>query len=132
MDQPAAGGTDMARLFRKFYGLDKTGKASSDLSKALDEAHERFQSSLKTWMAAIDFVPRSEHLALKEKYEALKETTSRQEDTIKRLKKAIREKDSPQTDAIRGFTELMETQASQFQELMENLGSTFRDGTEGE
>jgi len=126
MGQPTAGGADMANLFQKIYGLEKQKEESQEFSKAFEEATEKFRSSLNAWMDVMDYVPQNKYQALKKKYDTLKEKTVDQEEAIRVLETALQEKGMPQTDAIKGFTDLMKTQAGQFQELMESVGRSFK------
>jgi len=120
------GNKELSDLFRKFYGLGPLPAENADQTAAWQKAFESFQASLATWLELMAVVPRSEYQALEEKVKALEEKLADQENTIRRL----RQSGPPDTDApvaaVDAFTRLMEKQADEFQDLMQNLTEAFK------
>lgn len=118
--------TEMTDLFRDFYGLDKQKVTGTGDSENFEQAAKKFQTSFKEWVDTMGFVSMAEYRTLKNKYDALKEKAADQENTIRRLKKEFEAGEGPPKDPFKGFTDLMEAQADQFQELMKRMGKAFK------
>ena len=113
-------------LFRKFYGLDPRSGEGADQTAAWQKAFDSFQASLSAWLELMAVVPRSEHEALEKKVHDLEEKLAAQENTIRRLRQVgVPDGDTP-VAAVDAFTKLMEKQADEFQELMQNLNEAFK------
>jgi len=109
-------------MFRKSYGLDGMKEDSPEYLKQWQHATGEFQKSFKDYLGLMGVVPKAEHLALVQKYEELKERVADQEETIKHLKMLLDQRESSEETVTQTFQDLMNKQADQFQELMENLG----------
>lgn len=113
-------------LFRKCYGLDDVSEASPDYMEMWSKAAADLQNSYKEFLGLMGLVPKEEYLALVEKYEALKEKSASQEETIRHLKMKTTVKDVDQGEVVKGFEVLMEKQGEQFQELMKSFGPLYK------
>ncbi len=113
---------EWANLFSKIYGLD----TSLSGSKAWEQAKQRFQSSLKEWMALFDMVPRSELKAAQKKNQALKQQLTDQQATIEQLQQLLNKKGIPSSKAVLEFSNLIQKQSEQFQKLMGSIGDVFK------
>jgi uncharacterized UPF0160 family protein len=114
MQQGFKGSDDLTEMFRKFYGLDHMEKDTPAYLETLKKASENFLESFKDYLDLMGMVPKDKHLALVQKYEALKEKVADQEENIKNLELVI------------GFQDLIEKQSKQFQKTMETFGSFFK------
>ena len=126
MGQGSSGLDEMTNMFRKFYGLEGLPLDSPDYAKAWNRASETFKTSLNDWLASLSVVPRHDYIELEKKYEALKKEVDAQNETIRHLRNLLKDKGIPQTDTYQSFTEMMEKQARQFQELMESVGKVYK------
>ena len=116
-----SGFDDLTRMFRKLYGMNGMPPASSDYAEAWEKASENFKKSYHEWLDLLNVIPKSD-------YQTLEQKVASQEETIRQLRKLLSEKGLPYADAVKGFTQMMEQQGHQFQELMDSLGKTFKKG----
>lgn len=120
------GNKELSELFRKFYGLAPLSAENADQAAAWQKALESFEASFSAWLELMAVVPRSEYLALEKKVHDLEEKLAVREDTIRRLRQAgTPDGDAPDA-AVDAFTRLMEKQADEFQDLMQNLTEAFK------
>ena len=127
MQQGFNGFDDLTEMFRKFYGLDHLEKDTPVYLETMKKASENFLESFKDYLDLMGMVPKEEHLALVQKYEALKEKVADQEKTIKNLQLLLEEKRAEsQGELVQGFQDLIEKQSKQFQKTMETFGSFFK------
>jgi len=121
-----SGNEAFSDLFRELYGLGPLPTKDTDQAAAWQKALESFQASLVAWLELMAVVPRSEYETLEKKVQDLEEKLAARESTIRRLSKA-RTADAGAPDAAVGaFTRLMEKQADEFQDLMQNLTEAFQ------
>lgn len=113
-------------LFQKCYGLDRESESSPDHMEMWSKAASDFQNSYKEFLGFMGLVPKEEYLALTEKYEALKEKSASQEETIRHLKMKTAVNDVDQGEVVKGFEVLMEKQSEHFQELMKSFGQLYK------
>ena len=127
MQQGFNGFDDLTEMFRKFYGLDHMEKDTPAYLETMKKASENFLESFKDYLDLMGMVPKDKHLALVQKYEALKEKVADQEETIKNLQLLLEEKRAEsQGELVQGFQDLIEKQSKQFQKTMETFGSFFK------
>jgi hypothetical protein len=127
MQQGFKGSDDLTEMFRKFYGLDHMEKDTPAYLETMKKASENFLESFKDYLDLMGMVPKDKHLALVQKYEALKEKVADQEETIKNLQLLLEEKRAEsQGELVQGFQDLIEKQSKQFQKTMETFGSFFK------
>jgi hypothetical protein len=127
MQQGFNGFDDLTEMFRKFYGLDHMEKDAPAYLETMKKASENFLESFKDYLDLMGMVPKDKHLALVQKYEALKEKVADQEETIKNLQVLLEEKRAEsQGELVQGFQDLIEKQSKQFQKTMETFGSFFK------
>lgn len=120
-----SGFDDLTRMFRKFYGMNALPLASPDYARAWEKASENFKKSYHEWLNLMHVIPKSEYNALKKKCETLEKKVATQDETIQHLRGLPTEKGLPSADAVKEFTEMMEQQGHQFQELMNSVGKAF-------
>ena len=127
MQQGFNGFDDLTEMFRKFYGLDHMEKDTPAYLETMKKASENFLESFKDYLDLMGMVPKDKHLALVQKYEALKEKVADQEETIKNLQLLLEEKRAEsQGELVQGFQDLIEKQSKQYQKTMETFGSFFK------
>ena len=116
--QGLKGTEELTRQFASLYGLTPGADEKSSASAAdWQQAADSFRQSFRQFLDMLEVVPRSEHQALVEKYEALREKADQQQETIDHLEKLLAEKVMG-GEAASGFQELMQQQSRQFQDLM--------------
>lgn len=126
MGRGFSGFSELTDMFRKFYGLEEMRHDSPDYTKAWEKASENFKKSFNDWLECMNVVPKNEYLSLEKKYDALRKKFAAQDETIRHLQNLLSEKGIPYLDAVQSFTEMIEKQAQQFQDLMENAGQAFK------
>ncbi len=125
MGRGFSGVDELTDMFRSLYGLDGMTRDSPDYVKAREDASRQFRESLEQWLGLMNLTPTSEHLALKEKYEALQKEVEEKDQTIQRLRKLLSDQGAPHAEAVQGFADLMQKQTAQFQDLMASMGKAF-------
>jgi len=120
------GNKELDDLFRKFYGLGPLPGEDVEQKDAWQKAFDSFQASLSAWLELMAVVPRSEYEALEKKVHDLEEKLAAQEVTIRRLRHAGVADGSAPVAAVDAFTRLMEKQADEFQDLMQNMAEAFK------
>jgi hypothetical protein len=129
MHQGFKGFEELTALFRKAYGLEKP-ESTPEYQQTWHKATREFRESLNTYLSLLGVIPLSEHLALVEKYEALKKENADQLKTIQRLRDLLQQ-DSGQTAVVENFKELVSRQNEQFQKLMDSFGSYAKEASGG-
>jgi hypothetical protein len=129
MHQGFKGFEELTALFRKAYGLEKP-ESTPEYQQTWHKATREFRESLNTYLSLLGVIPLSEHLALVEKYEALKKENADQLKTIQRLRDLLQQ-DSGQTAVVENFKELVSRQNEQFQKLMDSFGSYVKEASGG-
>lgn len=132
MQQGFKGFEELATLFRKAYGLQKPPECTPDYQQTWHKATSEFKESLNSYLSLLGVIPLSEHLALLEKYEALKNENAEQLNTIQRLRDLLGKGDSGQTAVVENFKELVSRQNEQFQKLMDSFGSYVKEASSGD
>ena len=113
-------------LFQKFYGLGPLSAGNADQAAAWQKALENFQASLASWWELMEVVPRSEYQALEKKIKALEEKVAEQARTIQQLRRSGSPDPDAPVAAVDAFAKLMEKQADDFQDLMQNMTAAFK------
>ncbi len=114
-----------AALFRTLYGLDPAAGARTASVKAWEQAAGDFRKSFLELVASFGAVPRSQHLELKEKYEALLEEKAALEETVRHLRQLLGQKHLGQEELNRGYQALLERQTAEFQKLTRGMTEFF-------
>lgn len=120
------GNKEFSDLFRKFYGLGPLPAENARQMADWQKAFESFQASLSAWLELMAVVPRSEYEALEKKVQDLEEKVADRENTINRLRQVGKPDTGAPDAAVDAFTRLMEKQADEFQDLMQNLAEAFK------
>lgn len=132
LSQGFTGFPDLTDMMKQAYGLADDPKESTDMAAQWGNANETFLKSYTEFLNSMGVVPKSDHLRLVKKYEALKEKADQQEETIRHLRMLANEKGPEATDpsaAAEGFQEILQRQTEQFQELMHNLSRFYGQNT---
>jgi hypothetical protein len=133
MHQGLKGFEDITALFRKIYGLEKSGELRPDYLELWNRAGEDFNKSYKDYLNLLGVVPREEYLALVKKYEELKEKAASQEETIQHLRMLLSDVKGAGYEKVTGqFDDLLKNQSEQFQKLMNNFERVFTKGSGAE
>ncbi len=114
------GTEELTRQFARLYGLTPGPQEASPSSPDWQQASESFRQSFRQFLDLLEVVPRSDHEALKEKYESLQEKCRQQQKVIDRLEKLLAGKVTGGETAS-GFQKLLQEQSRQFQDLMDAL-----------
>ena len=72
MQQGYKGFDELTAMFEAFYGLNKKTESVPGATASWRSAAENFQKSFNDYLRLMGLVTKDEHLALVEKYEALK------------------------------------------------------------
>ena len=132
MHQGFKGFEDLTAMFRKAYGLETPQSTPEpEYQQNWRKATREFRESLNAYFSLLGVIPLSEHLALLEKYEALKKENAEQLETIQRLRDLLGQRDSGQTAVVENFKELVSRQNEQFQKLMDSFGSYVKEASGG-
>jgi uncharacterized coiled-coil protein SlyX len=127
MQQGFKGFDELTAMFNRFYGLEQVERDTPAYMETWEKASENFLQSFNDYIGLMGMVPTDKHLALKKKYEELKEKVADQEETINHLRLLLEEKKTEsQKELVQGFLDLIEKQSEQFQETMETFGSFFQ------
>ncbi len=121
-----SGFDELTRMFRKFYGMNGLPLASGDYARAWEKASESFKKSYHEWLNLMSVIPKNEYQILEKKCEALEEKVAMQDETIRHLRNLLSEKGVRYADAVEGFTQMMQKQGHQFQELMDSVSKAFK------
>ena len=128
--QGFSGFDDLTVMFKKFYGLEHSGRETSDTVKAWENAATDFRNSFKAYLNLMAMVPKDEYQALEQKYAELQEKVAEQESTINVLRQLLAEEGTYQGETVKVFQELVNKQADAFENLMKNLAAAGDDRTE--
>ncbi len=119
---------DFTALFRQTYGLDPPKQDSPDYPAIWKKAEEDFRNSFQEYLSLLGVVPRREYAELARKYEKLQAKLAEREETIKYLRQLLSDKGLDYAVVSLELHELMKKQGEKFQELMKDLGKTFKEG----
>jgi len=122
MAQGFKGFDELTELFQRSYGLDRLGESATNYLTMWEQSKKDFERSLKEYLSLMGVVPRQEHLDLVEKYEALKEKSASQEETIAHLRQLLGGNQLDQTEFHDGFETLIKKQSDDFNRLVTTLG----------
>lgn len=132
MNQGFKGFDELAALFRRAYGLEKPPESSPEYLQTWQKATEEFRESLNSFLSMMGVIPLSEHLALVEKFEALKQENAEQARTIAYLRSLLGERESGQDAVVENFKQLANRQSEQFQKLMDSFGRYLKEASGGD
>ncbi|TFG37311.1 MAG: hypothetical protein E4H39_02405 [Syntrophobacterales bacterium] len=122
MEQGFKGFDELTELFQKSYGLDRLSESTANHLTMWEQSTKDFERSLTEYLSLMGVVPKQEHLELVEKYEALKEKSASQEETIVHLRQLIEGKQLDQKELHTGFETLIKKQSDDFNRLVETMG----------
>lgn len=125
MKKGFADADDLAALFRRCYGLDKTDAGSHQGLPAWDEAVDGFQKTFAQFAAQWGWVTQSEHQRLQNRCTDLEKEVHAQQITIRQLRELLAQKGLGYNELLLHMQGSLKNQNEQFQALMENIGSAF-------
>ncbi|MFZ5569617.1 MAG: hypothetical protein ACOZF0_04395 [Thermodesulfobacteriota bacterium] len=121
-------------FFTGFFGLGSkaeekknspAGEATANRIPGWGIPMEDLQASINWFCDLMGFVPKQEHVRVLQKYEALKQRSADQEETIRHLRLMQREGNADQSTLVKDFQRMIAEQTEQFQELMKNSEKFF-------
>jgi hypothetical protein len=118
---PGSSGDDILSLFSKIYGLDRVLEYGEEYLNLVKKSSADFQNAYNEYLAVMGMVPRKDHLELVEKYEELKKTCSRQEETIKHLQMLLGTREKVDGSAMNDLQHIVEDQTELFQKMMKDF-----------
>jgi cell division protein FtsB len=117
--------TDITSLFCKMYGIDPEAQKSPGYLNVWQKAIEEFQRSFGELAIMMDLVPRKEYVALSRENQELKKRIAELEEGNAHLRTLLAEKVSVPHEGIKGFQELINEQARQYQDFMKSVTTVF-------
>ncbi len=130
LSQGFQGFPDLTAMMKQAYGVADDTRKEADAMAQWQKANEQFLKSYAEFLDGMGVVPKTDHLRLVKKYEALKEKAAEQEETIRHLRMLADEKapdEEEQEAAVQSFQEILQRQTEQFQELMGRLSRFYGD-----
>jgi hypothetical protein len=120
MDQGMKGVQEISDRFRKAYDLDRVPAASEEGKRLWARATQDFHASYQAFLDGMGLVPKEKYTALSKKCEALESVIAEQEVELARLRRRLEVEKTGEN--LKGFVQLMENQALQFQKAMDAMG----------
>jgi len=118
---------ELPPVFKTFYGLDQLSEKSNEYKQLAEKSIIDFQNSFKEYMSIMGLLPeegdsvsKEKYLALKKKYEQLKEKNDIQEETIKNLRRLINGTDN---DPVSSIQDIIKSQSDVFHKMIKGFGS---------
>lgn len=127
MDHGMKGAREITERFRKAYGLDQIPEAASGEGiERWDRAIRDFQASYRKFLDGMGLVPKEKYAAVLKKCEAQEKIIAEQKEELSRLRLRVQMEKADQE--MKGFVQLMENQAAQFQKAVEAVGTFMGKG----
>ena len=122
-----AGADDLANLFRSCYGLNASDSGSTQDPQAWQDAVAEFQNTFTQFAAQWGWVPQAEHQQALDKCAALEQRVQTQQETIRQLRELLALKGLGYNELLQHMQGSLKDQGDQFQRLMENILSAFKE-----
>ena len=122
MGRGLGGFDDLPEMFKKIYGLERLEDKAPDFPETWEKFIKDFKKLFIDYMSFFNMASFEEHLALVNKYEALKKKAAEQEKTIKRLQSRSGESLISQKKIAKTLQSLINDQTDQFQKMMDSFG----------
>jgi hypothetical protein len=118
---------DITSTFCKMYGIDPEAQKTPGNLTIWQKAFDEFQKSFGELAIMMDLVPRKDYIALSRENQDLKKRLSELEEGIAHQRALLAEKSiaSSTGEGLKGFQELINEQAKQYQDFMNNIGNVF-------
>ena len=118
---------DLANLFRSCYGLNAPDTASTQDPRAWQDAVAEFQNTFAQFAAQWGWVPRAEHQQALDKCADLEQQVQTQQETIRQLRELLAHKGLGYNELLQHMQGYLKDQSDQFQRLMDNVLSAFKE-----
>ena len=118
---------DITSAFCKMYGLDPEAQKTPGNLTIWQKAFDEFQRSFGELAIMMDLVPRKEYIALSRENQDLKKRIAELEEGMARQRALLTEKTYASGEGLKGFQELINEQAKQYQDFMKNIGTVFEE-----
>ncbi len=120
---------DITSTFCKMYGIDPEAQKAPGNLTIWQKAFDEFQKSFGELAIMMDLVPRKDYIALSRENQDLKKRLSELEEGIAHQRALLAEKSNAASsgEGLKGFQELINEQAKQYQNFMKNIGNVFEE-----
>jgi hypothetical protein len=120
---------DISSTFCKMYGIDPEAQKAPGNLTIWQKAFDEFQKSFGELAIMMDLVPRKDYIALSRENQDLKKRLSELEEGIAHQRALLAEKSNAASsgEGLKGFQELINEQAKQYQNFMKNIGNVFEE-----
>jgi len=118
---------DITSTFCKMYGLDPEAQKAPGNLNIWQKAFDEFQRSFGELAIMMDLVPRKEYIALSRENQDLKKRLAELEEGMAHQRALLGEKANASGEGLKGFQELINEQAKQYQDFMKNIGNVFEE-----
>lgn len=126
MKKGFSGSDEMAKLFRRCYGLEGEETDVVQNLKKWQNAISDFQNSFSQTASAWGWVTQAEHQKVKEKCAELEKEVEQQKATINQLRDLLNQEGLGHTELFQHFKGVFETQSEQFQKLMKTINEAAK------
>ena len=118
---------DITSTFCKMYGLDPEAQRAPGNLNIWQKAFDEFQRSFGELAIMMDLVPRKEYITLSRENQDLKKRLAELEEGLAHQRALLAEKANASGEGFKGFQELINEQAKQYQDFMKNIGTVFEE-----
>jgi len=117
---------DITDLFCKMYGIEPQDQKSPGVLPVWHKAFADFQRSFSELTTMMDLVPRKEYIDLSQENQELKKRIAQLEEGNAHLRAMLSDKVATHgSEGIKGFQELINEQAKQYQDFMKSINEVF-------
>ncbi|MGD0821221.1 MAG: hypothetical protein ABSA71_10805 [Desulfomonilia bacterium] len=116
---------DITALFCRMYGLDPETEKAPGYLNVWHKAFDDFQKSFSELAIMMDLVPRKEYITLSRENHDLKKRIAELEEGLAHLRTLLDDKLRSPVEGLKGFQELINDQARQYQDFMKSATSVF-------
>ncbi|HWR67468.1 MAG TPA: hypothetical protein VN416_00470, partial [Desulfomonilia bacterium] len=116
---------DVSGMFCKMYGIEPGGEHAPDYLALWQKAINEFKDSYGELVALMDLVPRKDFIALNRENQDLKKRNAELEEAVRHFRSLLDDKVASPAEGVKGFQELINDQARQYQDFMKSVTSVF-------
>ena len=125
--QGMEGYASIMKIWGDAYPYDPPQRDASDNKDLGEGAAQNYQASVRQLMSLWGMVPKDDYQVLQQKYDALEKRAAEQERQIAQLKTLLGERQESSFSAAKELQNLLNTQQTEFQTLMDGLGVFFEE-----
>ena len=118
---------DITSTFCRMYGIDPEAQKAPGNLNIWQKAFDEFQRSFSELAIMMDLVPRKEYIALSQENQDLKKRIAELEEGMANQRSLLGDKANVSGEGLKGFQELINEQAKQYQNFMKNIGNVFEE-----